>query len=702
MGKKSMSSRGTELRCTQCGGMIEESSGPLVCGSCRRSFEIVDGIPCFAENRDYYYGEVSHEQTQRLLGWSREMPWSQALSRLLPEVRYPSQLLGYIAGEQRAGWWPLLGLRPAWRVLDLGCGWGAISFALARRVAQVMACDLAIERLRFLKIRAQQEGVRNIEFVWGGDSPRLPFGDGAFDLVVVNGVLEWVPESVAGDPVELQLRYLREAARVLAQSGQLLLGIENRWSWFYFMGRPEEHSRLPFVSLLPRPLSNIYARKRTGRSYRTYTHSYRGYRRMLRKAGFRSGRALVPLADYRAFEALVDPERHETVSRFFAEREWTRLETIQLKAKAAAARLFSPSFCWIADRGIPQSPFLSLLADEIAARFFSRMAPLRWISFKTTPRNVSVIQFEGKDVHPVVLRLPGDESALALCTQQQENLKRVWALLGNEKDQWPEIPEPFGRGEFLGNQYFVEEAKQGLPARRLLRSHHGIASYRAVAAEFLARFHLRTAESCVLDETVWKRALIPTLEPGFRIAESRLGLEAHRLEEYLQRRLTGVRLPLAFTHGDYWAGNILCDRAGQRLTGVVDWDSLLCPSIPVLDLFNLLFFDRLEKEPCRIADLVGEAIELGTFPQSDERLLKRYGESMGFELPVKLRTALLVLYWALYLAMRVERRRGKCRWEEEWLQNNVDAAGGWLMRLFPKPSAVRSPDLGRYPTYFEP
>src|SRR5262249_51347554 len=153
------------LRCTDCGGTVEELPGSFVCGSCHRSFDVVDGIPCFAQNRDYYYGEVSHEQTRKLLGWSRQMSWSEALSRLLAEVPYPSELLGYVVGEQRAGWWPLLSLRPAWRALDLGCGWGAISFALARRVSQVTACDLAVDRLGFLKMRAQQECLGNIEFI---------------------------------------------------------------------------------------------------------------------------------------------------------------------------------------------------------------------------------------------------------------------------------------------------------------------------------------------------------------------------------------------------------------------------------------------------------------------------------------------------------------------------------------------------------
>jgi|SRR6516164_4206549 len=127
----------------------------------------------------------------------------------------------------------------------------------------------------------------------------------------------------------------------------------------------------------------------------------------------------------------------------------------------------------------------------------------------------------------------------------------------------------------------------------------------------------------------------------------------------------------------------------------------MCPSVPLLDLFNLLFFDQLETKQRRIPDLVGEAIERGIFPQSDERPVKWYAERVGFELPKKLRTALLVLYWVLYVAMRVERRRGKGRWEEEWLQNNVDAAEEWLMRLFPKPSAVRSTGLNAYPAHLE-
>jgi SAM-dependent methyltransferase len=133
----------------------------------------------------------------------------------------------------------------------------------------------------------------------------LPFAADSFDLVAMNGVLEWVAEGRGGNPGHLQEAALRNVARMLRPGGYLYLGIENRLCVGYFVGYPDPHCGLPFVTILPRLLAHWYARKRGQNGYRNYLYSSRGYRKLLRKAGFSRVEVYLALPSYNQPKALI-------------------------------------------------------------------------------------------------------------------------------------------------------------------------------------------------------------------------------------------------------------------------------------------------------------------------------------------------------------------------------------------------------------
>jgi SAM-dependent methyltransferase/O-antigen/teichoic acid export membrane protein len=180
-------------------------------------------------------------------------------------------------------------------VLDLGCGLGTNTVALARGAAHVFALDRSINRAALTGVRALTEDLDNVTVIHA-DGSSLPLGDGSCDLVLLVGVLEWVGLGCA-DPRAKQLEVLQEVQRVLKPEGRLVVGIENRWGAHYFAGAPEEHTGLRFVSLLPRWAAGAYSRVVRGVPVTTPTYSTRGLRRLLGEVGL-STRFLYPLPSY--------------------------------------------------------------------------------------------------------------------------------------------------------------------------------------------------------------------------------------------------------------------------------------------------------------------------------------------------------------------------------------------------------------------
>jgi ubiquinone/menaquinone biosynthesis C-methylase UbiE len=73
------------------------------------------------------------------------------------------------------------GTGPA-RALDLGCGGGHVSYAVAPHAGELVACDLSTEMLAAVSVEAARRGIGNITTV-NGAAEALPFADGEFDFL---------------------------------------------------------------------------------------------------------------------------------------------------------------------------------------------------------------------------------------------------------------------------------------------------------------------------------------------------------------------------------------------------------------------------------------------------------------------------------------------------------------------------------------
>ncbi len=158
-------------------------------------------------------------------------------------------------------------------VLDAGCGNGAYALELCRQAKRVIALDLQVDHLRSLRAQCQQQGIENIDIVWGSVED-LPLAANVFDQVFLIEVLEHVGcEEVA----------LAELRRVLKEGAKALLFVPNHWYPFETHGAAlplPKTNRIPFfISWLPKGLHDRIAYARI--------YGKGDIEALLRKVGFR-------------------------------------------------------------------------------------------------------------------------------------------------------------------------------------------------------------------------------------------------------------------------------------------------------------------------------------------------------------------------------------------------------------------------------
>jgi ubiquinone/menaquinone biosynthesis C-methylase UbiE len=113
-------------------------------------------------------------------------------------------------------------LPPESRFLEVGCGAGVMSVALAQRGYAVAVLDSVDAMIQLTRQLAVEGGVEHRLRASRGDAHYRPFADHSFQLLLALGLIPWV-HSLG--------QALREMRRVLEPGGYLILTADNRWSF---------------------------------------------------------------------------------------------------------------------------------------------------------------------------------------------------------------------------------------------------------------------------------------------------------------------------------------------------------------------------------------------------------------------------------------------------------------------------------------
>jgi 2-polyprenyl-3-methyl-5-hydroxy-6-metoxy-1,4-benzoquinol methylase len=118
------------------------------------------------------------------------------------------------------GWIDELAIPTGEKVLEIGCGAGRCTVALAQRGCLIHAMDSVEGMLNSTQEHAIEAGVSSSVATSLGDAHHLAFRDGSFGLVLAIGVIPYL---------HFPQKALKEMARVLRPGGFLLVTAGNRW-----------------------------------------------------------------------------------------------------------------------------------------------------------------------------------------------------------------------------------------------------------------------------------------------------------------------------------------------------------------------------------------------------------------------------------------------------------------------------------------
>ena len=190
-------------------------------------------------------------------------------------------------------------IEPATRVLELGCGMGALTRHLGETGAEVVAVEGSLQRAAIARDRCRD--LNNVHVVC--DNFKEFRTDEKFDLVTLIGVMEYSPKFIGGkDPIGQCLAIVKN---YLKPNGAVIIAIENRLGLKYWNNCAEDHTGGMFDSIHDTYQPDTVA-----------TLGYHELKRVLATAGFATADFLFPFPDYKLPSVILHEEslEHKDIS----------------------------------------------------------------------------------------------------------------------------------------------------------------------------------------------------------------------------------------------------------------------------------------------------------------------------------------------------------------------------------------------------
>lgn len=310
------------------------------------------------------------------------------------------------------------------------------------------------------------------------------------------------------------------------------------------------------------------------------------YKKALRKSGFTSIRAFLPMPSINDMEEIVSEH----------------IKTVELPVyyhpiyKIAARCKF---YKHIHDGFI----FISSPASEDGISYFLErfQSKLKSVTRRTYKFSLDRFYMRGRGALVLFLSdsLNKKKYIVRIAVTQEidlkirENESWIQQLLHDEKvlkEVKNKLPHPVANFQYTNNKVYVEEMIEGVIAWKLSRKPVLKKKIDEEAASFLWHLDKSTRKYLDVDERIFRSLFEEDIK---RLTPLTSGSEdiRHAIQEmlaFLRDGMLGQKYPFVLSHGDYGYGNIIAHPQTGKISGIIDWDGARNLDLPGLDLLHLL------------------------------------------------------------------------------------------------------------------
>lgn len=186
------------------------------------------------------------------------------------------------------------------KALDIGFGTGGFSLAIAQECGALANLDITFKRAQPMLDRIGEAPMHPQL----ASAVSLPFKENVFDLIILNGVLEYTARGQEGPPRDTHLKVLKYIRKLLKPEGIFYFGIENRYYMKFLLGW-RDHFEMRFSNVLPRNLSTFISKNILKNEVRHWIYSHDELQEMLEQAGFNDTLFYTALPNYKSPEYII-------------------------------------------------------------------------------------------------------------------------------------------------------------------------------------------------------------------------------------------------------------------------------------------------------------------------------------------------------------------------------------------------------------
>ncbi len=275
---------------------------------------------------------------------------------------------------------------------------------------------------------------------------------------------------------------------------------------------------------------------------------------------------------------------------------------------------------------------------------------------------------------------------VALTPSSIASLKREHAVLDQLHQDprlatWNElVPKCLISGDNKDHYYLLDKNLSGVEARNLHSEEAARKKIQIAAAATITEMHNATATVVTVNEELLNRWVDQPIQMIREVSINKReakdwGEILDRLSAELHGALENRTLTLSWTHGDFWAGNILMTPDGSTVTGIIDWENAVALDWPVFDIMQLLISSRTLVQKHDLNAILWDILEgEGWTPHEQTLLENSLVASPGNTLDMR---TMVILSWLNHVAANLSKTEFfQHHWL--WITKNVHGVLNWL------------------------